>query len=441
MILAAPTPLNFIHVAKCGGTSLRIILDNLFNDSDIYPYIRTSEIDPNRKVDPYNYKLVRGHLGIIPWQSGEVPDTTFTWLRDPKERLVSAFHFRKQKLRLPRETTLQQWLKETDPNKLDTSLIRWILYGAMFRNVSHYTDEQTRIANRIRSNDPALADEACDVLDRCFMVGLQEEFQNSLNILHYHLGSYPTNAVPFANKTLSRTTYEELGSEDQAIVDQHTRLDQKVYLHGAKIFRRNLRRLKNQLSEKFGVEDKSPQEVNEFLRYEFFAAQRSIPLANSIHYTFDRKLIGSGWHVRQSDSTNSSKLGTWRWIDPEYGGEIYLPIQRDQSLSVFLGISHLKASQFLSDIRLFIDDDEISLQPCTEVSHPYLANRAIIRGRIDPNRRVSKNVLTRLLIECRSYYQATEIEEQAKDARKLNVALNWISVQPVEHKSVLIEAS
>lgn len=344
MIFAAPR-LNFIHVAKCGGTSVKLTIENLYDKSEIYPYCFTWQIYELGPLDPRPYRLVMGHLGVEPWRSrGGVPENTFTWIREPRQRMVSSFTFQKQRRRIPEDLAFEDWLAQRiEERGYLPSLIGWLLYGAMFRVGTSTLDFPEPLRDRLQRQDQSLADEAMEVLDRCLMVGLTERFADSMNLLHFLLGALPAFTWPVANRTLD--PFQESAAAYPEALEEYTRLDQQVYRHGCTLFQGRYQEMKSALGMPAEPASEGPEDetsrIRDELRARFFRRHESDALMEDILYTFDQKMIGNGWQEREHLESGQPEYGVWRWINPETGADIYFPLHGETALTIYLGVCHV----------------------------------------------------------------------------------------------------
>lgn len=105
--------LCFVHVPKAAGTSVRLTMENGFSGGRTYPASSRLKVGSYSKPwsalragdDFSSFQALSAHAGVA---IGELlsPDANlFTWLREPEDRVISAFFFNvvqeRQKEHLP----------------------------------------------------------------------------------------------------------------------------------------------------------------------------------------------------------------------------------------------------------------------------------------------------------------------------------------------------
>mmetsp|Transcript_29208 Transcript_29208/g.76476 ORF Transcript_29208/g.76476 Transcript_29208/m.76476 type:complete len:115 (+) Transcript_29208:60-404(+) len=109
-ILDTTKPVVFIHVPKCGGSSVRRLLKSTFNESVILHYrdepnkLNPSPISKSKAehiINKFGFCIIYGHFNLkrrfgiqdnVSWANQFI-----TILRDPFEQYVSAFKYSKKK--------------------------------------------------------------------------------------------------------------------------------------------------------------------------------------------------------------------------------------------------------------------------------------------------------------------------------------------------------
>ena len=230
-------PVYFLHIAKCGGTTVRLCIDNLYNKEEIFPHYFTSDLHYPGVSDPSGYGLYRGHFGLALWQNRAVPERMFTWLREPVDRILSTYYFYRQMGTLDASISLSGWLENLD--RLENGcwpMIGWLIYGSvrLERLYSETFVKESWQAVRSGSHD-GLIEQAKKIVNQCFLIGLQHRFESSMNVLHYHLGSYPMLIHEPQNKNPIRPVKFDMTALSKQARDglrYEAELDREVYQHG-----------------------------------------------------------------------------------------------------------------------------------------------------------------------------------------------------------------
>lgn len=136
---AAPPPsvaegrprIVFLHIMKTAGSSIRQRLEEIAGEEPVWR--RESDGLPGQAESSVlaRYRVVMGHFGIADARHVPAPRRIFTVLREPKERLVSLYHFMHrhraevvqqkgmERSRIARDCTLEQFLGHPDPGIRD----------------------------------------------------------------------------------------------------------------------------------------------------------------------------------------------------------------------------------------------------------------------------------------------------------------------------------
>ena len=82
----------FLHIPKCGGTSFHHLLAQHFAPEETCPErLRFLDRMPNDEI--VKYRFYSGHYFFDQLERIPNPKNVFTWLREPRRRLLSLYHF------------------------------------------------------------------------------------------------------------------------------------------------------------------------------------------------------------------------------------------------------------------------------------------------------------------------------------------------------------
>jgi hypothetical protein len=227
--MAAQQSVIFIHVPKAAGTTLNRLIEWEYPLLEIY------------SVDPYFFKWSSAHLWRLPKQrlkrfrvfKGHMmfglheilpqPATYITILRDPVDRVMSAFYFmRSYKLHpLYWKFRRENWTLEDFVTRLPRDNVQCkFIAGAIYEEPC-----TAEICERAKEN-----------LIRYFsVVGLLERFEESLALMKLRFGWMLKNYSSF-NVTRVRPNKRDLPKSTLDLIVERNRFDIELYECGAKLF-------------------------------------------------------------------------------------------------------------------------------------------------------------------------------------------------------------
>jgi len=411
-------PVYFLHVAKAAGTSVRVLLENGHPSREVCPAYYLPELARLERSQAAGCRLFRGHFGLELLNHLQMPMRTFTWLREPRDLLLSTYYFTMQNKIIPDTMTLPEWLEIAGQNLMALNLI----YG------------RTRTPGLAEVPEGQLWEDANAVLEGCFMIGLAEQFEDSLNLLCHKLDLFPPHLAQRLNATQRRRKVDELPEALLKTIEGHCSVDHRLYRVGAGRFRKQMDAFREELVASGALSAEQAQdtrEVRRVLRQRFFERRRGVRPRRRLTFTFDRELIGEGWHLRESNP----RKGTWRWVGPSREAVLYLPLAAEGEMAIQIGVSNfikagLLGTKILRSLRLAVNGVSVPLRRALK-GRGVRAARLVLQGSIPREilQRTAQPPFAELRFSVCQTRSRQERDPESLDSRRLSVALGWISLE------------
>lgn len=227
----------FLHIQKTAGTS---IIDSV---RPVYGESITSHGDCWGHPPQYfaDTKFVSGHIGYDYARHLMQSRYTFTFLRDPIERILSMYYFcRKQN---PAQFDIYRAANELDLHDFlqagfSSPLVKKNIWNSQVWQLAHgYGHLDDRTISDFRADD--LLDLAVGHLDAFSYIGFTETFETDRDEIFRGLNLPVPTAKVIANRTGDRPRSEDLSGETKELLYGLTELDRRLYT--AAFSRRNLK--------------------------------------------------------------------------------------------------------------------------------------------------------------------------------------------------------
>ena len=224
--------LIFLHLPKCGGTTLNRIIEweydplRIFSIDPIFflwSYQKLNRWPANRLA---KMQVLKGHMPFGIHRKLPQPFTYITFLRDPVERVISAYYFAKNYLLHPkhrwiRKLTLEEYVRLSPNHNVQTKY----LSGREFVGDYHAGDCTEEMLAMAKEN-----------LVRHFsLVGLTERFDEGLAILKIIFG-WQINKYAKFNVTKTRLKQTSLPASTVELIKERNRFDVALYDFWVPIF-------------------------------------------------------------------------------------------------------------------------------------------------------------------------------------------------------------
>ena len=413
----ADWPLYFLHIPKAAGTSVRVMVEDAFADDGVCKAYFPSDLSRIPLAQLERFRLFRGHLGAALYPLLSTPLNTFTWMREPLDLLLSHYAFRIQEHLIPKSMTFPEWLDIAEPEPVCNFLT-------------------TGLTSPAANPAPTLLSGAASVVEQCFLLGLVERHEDSINLLCYHLGLYPPEVTAALNRSQKRTQLADYTEAVRERAEALVRADRALYDWAAPLIVQRLAEmeaaLQPEIAARFGATERpTTAQMRTLLRERFFHKQHATPLRAEIAYTFDQPLIGEGWYERQPLEPDRA-LGCSRWIAGDTGRALlYLPLQKERDCVLRVGIAEVYTPAALDGLRLAVNGVSVPLQR-TSQGHPSLASAVVCEATLPQEALCQGGHLTQLAFTTNASLRPIDRDPFMRDPRKFTVALHWITVHAVD---------
>jgi len=219
----------FLHLPKTAGTTVNRLIEWEYPLSEMYSvdpvlfewsYARLRNL-PEKRLR--KTRIFKGHMLFGLHEVLPQPATYITVLRNPVDRVLSAFYFmRGYKLhplywKLRRNKwTLEEYVERTTRDNVQSKIIA---------NAAYHEPCTQEILDRALEN-----------LDRYFsVVGLSERFEESLALMKLRFG-WQLKSYSAFNVTRSRPKRQDIPQSSLDMIAERNRFDVTLYQHATKLF-------------------------------------------------------------------------------------------------------------------------------------------------------------------------------------------------------------
>lgn len=221
----AKTKYLFDHIPKTGGTTFRAVLENIFGERNVSPWVSgRSELWASERYA--DCTVVSGHFhSPIPTAGTAKGRARLTILREPIERLVSEYYFYRN------DVGRDEWNKLAILAK-DHDLDGYIETLAESRDSAICNFYSRRFASqlsRLLWSDRKVLSLAKEALSRYAFVGIQEQFVDSVDVFCCKFDLPPMVDLPRHNVTSSRAGACDLSRNTREKLTALNHLDLELY--------------------------------------------------------------------------------------------------------------------------------------------------------------------------------------------------------------------
>ena len=353
--------LNFVHIPKTAGTSLRALVEQHYPAAQVAASSMLRRHAERRgrgpaptalPADLSSVRLFAGHTNIAAALPPEF--RPFTVLRDPVSRLRSQFnHWQawtpgdietspsspevKALKHRAKACTLEEFLS------IDAPPVHRLFENGQCKTL--VTNFPVALHNRLKGD--RLAAEAIGNLDTMLMVGLTERLDDSARLLCFLLGWPPPARVERLNVRPRPRAADEAALPP--IVRAATELDQLAYAHAVARFERDHESMLDALGLPPGDADAVAGAID--ARSLVALAESPDPRPDRVDLRMDAGLRGAGWHELEHTRAGHP----YRWTGPLTRSTLDVLIRPARRYTVRIGIVSLLHRDVLKGARVLIN--------------------------------------------------------------------------------------
>jgi len=217
----------FLHIQKTAGSSIV----ELAKDHYLWSAISHGGYGGHKPEKFQNVAFVSGHFGYNYAKHLMDGRYSFTFLRNPLERILSFYYYNRTReidefpmTRLAHELNLEQFLKAG----LEDPLVRARIWNNQTWQLAYgYGGKEGRGLNSFQPDE--LFDLAVTHLNDFSHIGFTETYEDDLKVILPNIGIPVSNKVLHVNKTKKRPVLSSLPKSTMDILEELTELDQKLY--------------------------------------------------------------------------------------------------------------------------------------------------------------------------------------------------------------------
>lgn len=416
----------FIHIPKTAGTSFINILDAQTSVGEIFPCQLWREVSQEIVDKKQKYKLLRGHFGGGSYNIlGHKNAHLLTILRHPQSLSISTYHFIKREtntavhdLVAGKNLSLEEFLEDPRTSqKINNRMVRHLSFDLQEDPEAQelfLSEQSIKVVNQWMKPGKKLSNHerylrAQKRLEDCSWIGIQENFQKSMQLFAYTFNLPPVLEVPYLN---AFKPDQNISQKSLDLIAEQNKFDLKLYEFALNEFDKKFQLMCKDLES---LRSSESQSLNELINLNYLS-KAQVPIKGSIDYSFSQELLGSGWHRRELAMPDETYF---RWSShPEAYMDFWLQ-PKDYKLSI--RFINAISENCLNQLELWLNDQKIN--------HQYDTNTGVVRvlkAEI-PAHLIKQNVL-------RIVFKINQLKKHSEafgsdDHRNLGIAVNWVKIQ------------
>jgi hypothetical protein len=236
-------PAVFLHIQKTAGTTVVDLARSAYGNHNVMshddyvkginycPLVGKFRVDEEVLHDFHKIPFLSGHFGYGFAKRYMPGRYSFTFLRNPIERILSFYYFCKGRdpkefelYKLCQEVTLNQFLQR---GLVDPEVKNFIWNNQVWQLAGGFGDMDTRPLSSFRGIE--LLELASKHIDEFSYVGFAETFDADRDRILKDLGIVPPETRIVSNANFGRPTYDDLPPSTKDLLLQLTELDRALY--------------------------------------------------------------------------------------------------------------------------------------------------------------------------------------------------------------------
>ena len=414
----------FIHIPKTAGTSFITLLDTIVAENEIFPCQLWHEINQKVIDRKKQYKLLRGHFGGGSYKLlCENTPHRLTILRHPQSLTLSTYHFIKREKNTAvhdlvnnNEMSLVDFLNEPlTSTKIENRMVRHLSFDLQEDPEAQelfLSEQSVKVIEKWIKTPKIITPQkrlkrALKVIDECSWFGIQERFDESMQLFCYRFNLPPVGKSPKLNVFEAK---ERVDETCENLISKHNLLDIELYRYASKKFSHSYEKMCAQLKNDFGKNF----EIDELIDLNY-KKNHTPSIENTINFDFSGKLLGNGWNRRElTHPENTFFRWTSRkdsWID--FWVE-------NKSFELSLRIINAVTEEHLNKLDLQINSESIP--------YHYDTSNGVVRIL---KTQIPQNLIENNLIRITFKLPPIQLHSQSfnsDDKRPVGLAINWIKL-------------
>lgn len=426
----------FIHIPKTAGTTMSAILESRFDHAKICPTPYWRNLRVMRKKEMKAYQLFRGHFpyDVVDLVPGK--PVCITMLRDPIERVISAYEFMKTCIIVypaarkvqekARSLSLKDYVRDPDVNGVINAQTRMIAGR----------DCQSK---KIDQRDPIALEIAKENLQTFAFVGITEQFWDSMGLLSYQFGWTPPKEIQRLMVGKKKLRRENLPQDVIDVITEYNQLDLEFYQYSQSLFEAQQAKMVTHLRQEYGATIRSSdvsspnseegigtEELRSLLEKHYETCFAQQPAKNKatqrITFTFDQAVPGNGWHRLEGLERNEP----FRWTGPRTESSLDFPLDLSDDLALEFRILNSTTPDILKSLKVTANDQPLKLVPLHRDK-----SGAMFRSTITKDAAAENKPFTRLLFSIDQTIPFNTVSLGSDDKRPVGLAMSLVQCFPV----------